>query len=253
STRNLFDKDAWKPLPRGDGQKLSIRGQTSGKRYQSYSFSFSEPWLGGKKPIYFGVSAFTSSSSYGGFDYWTGRQIVSDSELNRIWMNGITVSLGKRLQWPDNYFQLNYSLGVQQYKLQNYPGFLFENGTSYNINLTQEISRNSVDAPIYPTSGSHIRFTVQVTPPNSLMNNINYPTAPDNVRFKWTEYHKWKFDSQWFTRITGKLVLKAQAQFGFLGSYSSATGQSAFERFKLGGDGMMGFDFLQGSEIIAMR
>ncbi len=253
STRNLFDKSAWKPLPRGDGQRLSIRGQTSGKRYQSYSFSFSEPWLGGKKPIYFGVSAFTSSSSFGGFDWMTGRQIVGDSELNRIWMNGVTVSIGKRLQWPDNFFQLNYSLGAQQYKLQNYPGFLFENGTSYNINLTQEISRNSVDAPIYPTSGSHIRFTVQATPPYSMFNNINYPTAPDEERYKWTEYHKWKFDSQWFTRISGKLVLKAQAQFGFLGSYSSVTGQSAFERFKLGGDGMMGFDFLQGSEIIAMR
>ncbi|WP_257670254.1 outer membrane protein assembly factor BamA [Parapedobacter tibetensis] len=253
STRNLFDKKAWKPLPRGDGQKLSIRGQTSGKRYQSYSLSFSEPWLGGKKPIYFGVSAFTSSSSYGGFDPYTGRQVVGDSQLNRIWMNGVTVSLGKRLQWPDNYFQINYSVGAQQYKLQNYPGFLFENGTSYNINLTQEISRNSVDAPIYPTSGSHIKFTIQVTPPYSLFNNINYPTAPDHERYRWTEYHKWKFDSQWFTRITGKLVLKAQAQFGFLGSYSSVTGQSAFERFKLGGDGMMGFDFLQGSEIIAMR
>lgn len=253
STRNIFDKSAWKPLPRGDGQKLSIRGQTSGKRYQSYSFSFSEPWLGGKKPIYFGVSAFTSSSAYGGFDWMTGRQIVSDSELNRIWMNGVTVTLGKRLQWPDNYFQINYSLGFQQYKLQNYPGFLFDNGKSYNINLTQEISRNSVDQPIYPTSGSHIRLTVQVTPPYSAFNNINYPTAPDEERYKWTEYHKWKFDSQWYTRIAGKLVLKAQAQFGFLGSYSSATGQSAFERFKLGGDGMMGFDFLQGSEIIAMR
>ncbi|MEC3878913.1 outer membrane protein assembly factor BamA [Parapedobacter sp. 10938] len=253
STRNFFDKSAWKPLPRGDGQKLSIRGQTSGKRYQSYSFSFSEPWLGGKKPIYFGVSAFTSSSSYGGFDWMTGRQVVSDSELNRIWMNGVTVSLGKRLQWPDNYFQLNYSLGFQQYKLQNYPGFLFENGKSYNINLTQEISRNSVDQPIYPTSGSHLKLTIQVTPPYSAFNNINYPTAPDEQRYKWTEYHKWKFDSQWYTRIAGKLVLKAQAQFGFLGSYTSATGQSAFERFKLGGDGMMGFDFLQGSEIIAMR
>jgi len=254
STRNFFDKSAWKPLPRGDGQKLSIRGQTSGKRYQSYSFSFSEPWLGGKKPIYFGVSAFTSSSSYGGFDWRTGRQVVSDSELSRIWMNGVTVSLGKRLQWPDNYFQLNYSLGLQQYKLQNYGNyFLFDNGTSYNINLTQEISRNSVDQPIYPTSGSHLKFTIQVTPPYSLFNNINYPTAPNDQRYKWTEYHKWKFDSQWYTRITGKLVLKAQAQFGFLGSYSSVTGQSPFERFKLGGDGMMGFDFLQGSEIIAMR
>ncbi|WP_414693013.1 outer membrane protein assembly factor BamA [Parapedobacter sp.] len=254
STRNFFDKTAWKPLPRGDGQKLSLRGQTSGKRYQSYSFSFSEPWLGGKKPIYFGVSAFTSSSSYGGFDWYTGRQTVRDSELSRIWMNGVTVSLGKRLQWPDNYFQLNYSLGVQQYKLQNYGNyFLFDNGTSYNINLTQELSRNSVDQPIYPTSGSHLKLTIQVTPPYSQFNNINYPTAPNDERYKWTEYHKWKFDSQWYTRITGKLVLKAQAQFGFLGSYSSVTGQSPFERFKLGGDGMMGFDFLQGSEIIAMR
>jgi len=130
---------------------------------------------------------------------------------------------------------------------------LFDNGTSYNINLTQELSRNSVDAPIYPTSGSHLKLTIQVTPPYSLFNKINYPTAPDNERYKWTEYHKWKFDSQWFIPIVGKLVLKTQAQFGFLGSYSSATGTSAFERFKLGGDGMMGFDFLQGSEIIAMR
>src|SRR5690606_12579470 len=227
STRNLFDKSAWEPLPRGDGQKLSLRGQTSGKRYQSYSFSFSEPWLGGKKPIYFGVSAFTSSSSYGGFDWMTGRQIVSDSELSRIWMNGVTVSLGKRLQWPDNYFQLNYSLGLQQYKLQNYGNyFLFDNGTSYNINLTQEFSRNSVDQPIYPTSGSNLKLTIQVTPPYSLFNDINYPTAPNEERYKWTDYHKWKFDSQWYTRIAGKLVLKAQAQFGFLGSYSSATGQS---------------------------
>src|SRR5690606_4196720 len=100
STSNLFKKDAWKPLPRGDGQKLSIRGQTSGKRYQSYSFSFSEPWLGGKKPIYFGLSAYTSNSSLGGFNMFTGRQMVSDEELSRIWMTGVTATLGKRLQWP---------------------------------------------------------------------------------------------------------------------------------------------------------
>src|SRR5690606_2894162 len=124
---------AWKPLPKGDGQRLSVRGQTSGKQYQSYSFSFSDPWLGGKKPIYFGVSAFTSSSSYG-FNPYTGRQMVSDDELQRIVMNGVTVSLGKRLQWPDNWFQLNYSVNMQQYKLQNWRGFLFDNGTAYNVN-----------------------------------------------------------------------------------------------------------------------
>lgn len=253
STRNLFDKSAWKPLPRGDGQKFSIRGQTSGKQYQSYSLSFSEPWLGGKKPIYFGVSAFTTSSSIGGFNPWTGQQMVADENLQRLWMNGVTVSLGKRLQWPDNYFQLNYSLGFQQYKLQNWSGFLMDNGTAYNFNLTQELSRNSVDAPIYPKSGSHIRLTIQATPPYSLFNNINYPTASRSEFYKWTEYHKWKFDSQWFIRIAGDLVLKTQAQFGFLGAYNSVVGAPAFERFRLGGDGMMGFDFLQGTEIIGMR
>lgn len=254
STSNFFKKDAWKPLPRGDGQKLSIRGQTSGKRYQSYSFSFSEPWLGGKKPIYFGLSAYTSSSSYGGFNYYTGQQMVKDSELNRIWMTGVTATLGKRLQWPDNYFQVNTSLSFQRYKLQNYAGyFSFDNGTAYNINITQEISRNSVDAPIYPTSGSHLRFSVQLTPPYSSWNNINYETDPEHVKQKWTEYHKWKFDSQWYTKIAGKLVLKTQAQFGYLGNYTQRTPTSTFERFKLGGDGMQGFDYLQGSEIIAMR
>ncbi len=254
STSNFFKKDAWKPLPRGDGQKLSIRGQTSGKRYQSYSFSFSEPWLGGKKPIYFGLSAYTSNSSYGGFNYYTGEQVVKDSELNRIWMTGVTASLGKRLQWPDNYFQINTALSFQRYKLQNYGNyFLFANGTAYNVSLTQEISRNSVDAPIYPTSGSNFKLSASFTPPYSAWNNINYNSDPDYIRYKWTEYYKIKFDAQWFAKIAGKLVLKTQAQFGYLGNYTNRTKTSTFERFKLGGDGMQGFDFLQGSEIIAMR
>lgn len=254
STSNFFKKDAWKPLPRGDGQKLSIRGQTSGKRYQSYSFSFSEPWLGGKKPIYFGLSAYTSNSSYGGFNYYTGEQVVKDAELNRIWMTGVTASLGKRLQWPDNYFQINSSLSFQRYKLQNYGNyFLFSDGTAYNINFTQEISRNSVDAPIYPTSGSHIKLSASVTPPYSAWNDINYKTDPDNIRYKWTEYYKIKFDGQWYMKVAGKLILKTQVQFGYLGTYTNRTPTSTFERFKLGGDGMQGFDFLQGSEIIAMR
>ena len=252
STKNLFNIKQWKPLPKGDGQKLSIRGQTNGKSYQSYSFSFSEPWLGGKKPIYFGISAFTSLSS--NQDQFRYRGIaVSDDQLSRIRLNGITFSLGQRLKWPDDYFRVNHSINLQQYKLQNYPGFDFTTGTAYNTNLTQEISRNSVDAPIYPTSGSHIRLTIQATPPYSLFNNVNYRTAVDAQRYKFTEYHKWKFESQWYQRIYGKLVLKTQAQFGFLGRYNSNAERSTFERFKLGGDGMQGFDFLQGSEVIAMR
>jgi outer membrane protein insertion porin family len=146
------------------------------------------------------------------------------------------------------------SINLQQYVLRNYADrFLFSNGKSYNFNLTQQFSRNSVDAPIYPTSGSHLRFTVQLTPPYSLFNKINYVTATDQERYRYVEYHKWKFDAQWYQRIYGKLILKAQAQFGFLGSYNNAVGQSPFERFKLGGDGMQGFDFLQGSEIIGLR
>ncbi|MBV2226866.1 MULTISPECIES: outer membrane protein assembly factor BamA [unclassified Sphingobacterium] len=253
STSNFFKKESWKPLPRGDGQKLSIRGQTSGKRYQSYSFSFSEPWLGGKKPIYFGLSAYISNSQLQRYNYLENR--YEDYEgIPKIQMHGVTATLGKRLQWPDNYFQINSSLSYQRYFLDNYGGiFVFSDGTAYNINFTQEISRNSIDAPIYPTSGSHIKFSVQLTPPYSMWNNMNYETAPDNEKYKFTEYHKWKFDSQWYTKIAGKLVLKAQAQFGYLGNYSSQAPISPFERFKLGGDGMQGFDFLQGSEIIAMR
>ncbi|RXF67002.1 outer membrane protein assembly factor BamA [Arcticibacter tournemirensis] len=250
SARNLFNLKEWKPLPKGDGQKLSIRGQTNGKSYQSYSFSFSEPWLGGKKPIYFGISAFTSLSSN---DDYARYYNYTDEQKYRIRLNGVTFSLGKRLKWPDDYFNLNHSINLQQYKLKNYPGFLFSTGTSYNFNLTEELSRNSIDAPIYPTSGSHIRLTVQLTPPYSLFNNINYKTAVDQDKYRFTEYHKWKFEAQWYQRIVGKLVLKTQAQFGFLGQYNNAVGQSAFERFKLGGDGMQGFDYLQGSEVISMR
>lgn len=247
SARNILNFKEWKPLPKGDGQKLSIRGQTNGKAYQSYSFSFSEPWLGGKKPIYFGISAFTSLQSNQYYDN------IPDADIQRIRLNGLTFTLGQRLKWPDDYFKLNHSINLQQYKLKNYPGFLFNTGTSYNVNLTEELSRYSIDAPIFPTSGSHIRLTVQATPPYSLFNNINYKTAIDEDRYRFTEYHKWKFEAQWFQRIYGKLILKTQAQFGFLGQYNSAAGQSAFERFKLGGDGMQGFDFLQGSEVIAMR
>lgn len=246
SARNLFNGKAWKPLPKGDGQKLSIRGQTNGKFFQSYTFSFSEPWLGGKKPVNFGVSAFTSLQSNG-----LGSR---DINLQKIRMNGVTVSLGQRLKWPDDFFQLVSSVNLQQYILTNYADrFLFSNGTSYNFNITQQFSRNSVDAPIYPTSGSHLRLTVQLTPPYSLFNKTNYVTATDEERYKFTEYHKWKFEAQWYQRIYGKFVFKAQAQFGFLGYYNQAVGQSPFERFLLGGDGMQQFNFLQGSEIIGMR
>jgi len=246
SLRNLFNGEAYKPLPKGDGQKLSLRGQTNGKYYQSYSFSFSEPWFGGKKPISFGLSAFTSLQSNG--------LAAADANYQKIRLNGMSISLGRKLKWPDNWFSLVHSVNLNQYILNNYPGYLFSTGTSYNLNLTQEIARDSRNgSQIFPTGGSYIKFTIQATPPYSLLNNVNYKIASDKLRYKFTEYHKWKFEAQWFETLIGKLVFKGQAQFGFLGTYNSAVGESAFERFKLGGDGMQGFDFLQGSELIAMR
>jgi outer membrane protein insertion porin family len=245
--RNIFNLKAYKPLPKGDGQKLSLRGQSSGKSYQNFSFTFSEPWLGGKKPIYFALSAYTQLSSTG---YYFS---PTDPRYNKLRINGIGVTLGKRLKWPDDLFQLNYSLNVDHYDLDNYGGFLFTNGTAYNIKLTQDLMRDSRDAPIFPTSGSNIKFSIQATPPYSLFNNVNYQIATQEQRYKFVEYYKFKFDAQWFTRLTGKFVFMSQVRFGMLGQYTSAVGPSPFERFKLGGDGMQSYQFLQGSEIIGLR
>jgi outer membrane protein insertion porin family len=245
--RNLFNLKAYKPLPKGDGQKLSLRGQSSGRTYQNFSFTFSEPWLGGKKPIYFALSAYTQGSSTG--QYYP----KSSPYYNKLRINGVGVTLGKRLNWPDNYFQLNYSLNVDHYDLDNYGGYLFQNGTSYNIKLTQELSRNSVDVPLYPTSGSNIKLTIQATPPYSLFNSINYNVATPEERYHFVEYYKWKFDAQWFQRISGKLVLMSQVRFGYLGQYNKLVGPSPFERFKLGGDGMQSYQFLQGTDVVGLR
>src|SRR6201996_83527 len=247
SLRNIFYLRDYKPLPKGDGQKLSLRGQSSGRTYQNYSFTFSEPWLGGKKPIFFALSAYTQLSSTG--QYYA----KTDPNYNNLRINGVGVTLGKRLNWPDNYFQLNYSLNVDHYNLDNYPGYLFENGTSWNIKLTQELARNSLDAPIFPTQGSNFKFTLQGTPPYSLFNNVNYAIATPEQRYNFVEYYKVKFDAQWFTKIVGKFVLMSQVRFGWLGEYNSEVGPSPFERFKLGGDGMQSYQFLQGSDIVGLR
>jgi outer membrane protein insertion porin family len=247
SLRNIFNLKAYKPLPKGDGQKLSIRGQSSGRTYTNYSFTYSDPWFGGKKPIYFALSAYTQGSSTG--DYYP----VSSPYYNNLRINGIGITLGKKLNWPDNFFQLNYSLNFDHYNLDNYTGYIFTNGTSFNIKLTQELQRNSLDAPIFPTSGSNVKLTIQGTPPYSLFNNINYKTATQAERYHFVEYYKFKFDAQWFTPLPAKFVLMSQMRFGFLGQYNTAVGPSPFERFKLGGDGMQSYQFLQGSEIIGMR
>ena len=247
SLKNIFHFKDYKPLPKGDGQKLSLRGQSSGRTYQNYSFTFSEPWLGGKKPIYFALSAYTQLSS-------TGQYYAKDNpNYNNLRINGVGVTLGKKLNWPDNYFQINYSLNFDHYNLDNYPGYIFQNGTSFNIKLTQEITRNSLDAPIFPTQGSNIKFTIQGTPPYSMFNGVNYKIATPEQIYHFVEYYKVKWDAQWFQKIIGKLVLMSQVRFGFLGEYNSFVPASPFERFKLGGDGMQSYQFLQGSDIIGLR
>ncbi|MGI4021413.1 MAG: outer membrane protein assembly factor BamA [Janthinobacterium lividum] len=254
SLRNIFNLKAYKPLPKGDGEKLSLRGQANGKNYQNFSFTYSEPWFGGKKPVNFGVTAYTQLQS-NGRNAISGYSAVKKGDPNYygITINGISATIGKQLKWPDDYFNLSHTLSFDHYNLQNYTGYLFSNGKSINIKLTETFSRYSLDAPIYPTSGSNIRLTAQFTPPYSLFNNINYAIATPQERYHFVEYYKAKFEAQWFQKIYGKLVLKAQTQFGFLSSYSSAVGQSPFERFKLGGDGMQSYQFLQGSEIIGLR
>jgi len=247
SIKNIFHLKDYRPLPKGDGEKLSLQGQSSGRTYQNYSFTFSEPWLGGKKPIYFAVSAYTQLSSTG--QYYA----VTDPLYNNLRINGVGVTLGKKLNWPDDYFQLNYSLNVDHYNLDNYTGYLFQNGTSYNIKVTQELTRNSLDVPIFPTQGSNIKLTIQGTPPYSLFNNVDYKIATPEQRYQFVEYYKMKFDAQWFTKLVGKFVLMSQVRFGFLGEYNSEVGPSPFERFKLGGDGMQSYQFLQGSDIIGLR
>ena len=245
SARNFFKKGAWRPLPSGDGQKLSLRAQTNGKYYQSYNASFTEPWLGGKKPNSFSVTLFHSIQTSGSASDNVGKQSIT--------ISGISLGLGKRLKKPDDYFTIYHEVSYQYYILKNYGGtFLFNNGTSNNLSFQETISRNSIDAPIYPRTGSQLSFTLQLTPPYSLFNSIDYKTASDAVKYKFIEYHKWKFTSSWFTKLVGNLILNTKIQYGFLGLYNRNLGASPFERFYLGGDGLSGFS-LDGREIIALR
>jgi len=246
SARNFFKKGAWNPLPAGDGQRLSLRVQTDGKFYQSYSASFTEPWLGGRKPNSLSVSVYRSVQTNG----------LKKTDINRqsISINGISVGLGQRLQRPDDFFSVFHQVSFQRYELDNYnTTFLFRDGFSNNLSFSETISRNSIDAPIYPRIGSKVSFTLQFTPPYSLVNNIDYKTVSDQEKYKFIEYHKWKFESQWFAPVAwNKLVLYTRLNFGFLGYYNEDIGASPFERFYLGGDGLSGFS-LDGREIIAQR
>lgn len=251
SLRNIFKLKEWDPLPMGDGQKLSLRYQSNGKFFNSANLSFTEPWLGGKKPTALTVSAVYGRQSYsdsGG--YYTGNP--NDHYLRNF---GGGVSLSKRLNWPDNYFVFSYGINYQNYFLKDYDYFVsdFRNGTANNLYFRLTLARNSVDQPIYPRSGSNINFTFQFTPPYSLFSETDYADASASKKYKWVEYHKYRFTAEWYQRIVGDFVFKFAAKYGFMGYYNKDIGYSPFERFNVGGDGLSGFNYFVGRDIISQR
>lgn len=250
SARRLFKKGAWQPLPAGDGQQLSLRAQSNGFYYQGYNFSFVEPWMFGKKPNSFSVNGYYTVQSNG----------VKKSDVNRkdLEVSGVTVGFGKRLKWPDDFFTTFKEVSFQYYDLNDYGGiFTFSNGYSNNLSFRYSISRNSIDQPLYPRSGSNITFSLRFTPPYSLLTrrDIDFSKASDQVKYKWLEYHKWKFTTSHFIPLSKdkKLILNVRTGFGFLFSYNKNYGPSPFERFYLGGSGLQGLNFIFAREIVALR
>ena len=266
SMKNILKPDAWSPLPTGDGQKFSIRAQTNGIFYQSYNISFTEPWLGGKKPNSLSVSAFFSM-----FNTTGAKKYVNNNEGNKIRnpnrstmkIIGGSVGFGKRLKKPDDFFSIYTEASYNYYELENYPYFILANGYANDFNGKINITRNSVDAPIFPKNGSNFSILGQFTPPYSLFNNINYETATTAEKFKFIEYQKYKFTAEWFTQLTNKkggegkearnLVLRTKIGYGILGMYNSKVGVSPFERYYMGGSGLSGFQNFVAREIIALR
>ena len=247
--RNFFKLKEWRPYPSGDGQSLSIRAQSNGKIYQSYNLSFSEPWLGGKKPNSFSVSLYKSIMT-------DGKKQGEDGSQSMV-IDGASIGLGKRLQWPDDYFSIFGELNYQRYSLNNYSyyQFLFENGESNLLSLSLKLSRFSVGPNvIYPRSGSSFTLSLQATPPYSFLSGANMAGTSDQVKYKWIEFHKWTFKSEYYFPVSqnDKLILSTKFAFGYLGHYNKDIGPSPFENFYLGGDGMTGYSFY-GREVIAMR
>lgn len=245
SARQMFKPGGWRPIPSGDGQKLSVRAQSNGLYYQSYNASFTEPWLGQKKPNSLSVTLYHSVQSNG--------IKKTDPLYQGVKISGASVGYGMRLKKPDDFFTFYSELNYQYYQLNNFSSvFSFSNGYANNISARFTLNRNSTDQVIYPRSGSDIKVILQLSPPYSLWNGKDYDNLTDQERYKFTEYYKWKFTSSWFTRLAGNLVLNTRIGFGYLGMYNKKVGVSPFERFFLGGSGLTGFA-LDGREIIALR
>jgi len=259
SARNIPHFDKWKPLPVGDGQRLSVSAQSTGKSFQSYGLSFTEPWLGGHKPNSLTVSLNHSISRL----LTTTYQYSDNSSLKQ---SGITVGLGRRLEWPDNYFTLLNSVGVLVYDYKNYfqVGSMPRVGKTYDLSLETTLSRNSIDNPMFPTQGSTLSLSLKLTPPWSLLAKTDPADLPlnDAARYRFVELHKWMLDMKYYIKLLGSskpdgrsLVLEARAHMGFIGTYNKALGAGPFGRFLLGGDGLAGGfnSYVLGQEIIGLR
>lgn len=278
--QNLFKPKSYRNfLPQGEGQTFAIRAQTNGKYYQNYSISFFEPWLGGKRPnslslgVYYSImngyskrylKAFNNNyyNTYNyyynmyGADYGNNYYTMPEYDKNTYVHNfGLSLGIGTRLRWPDDYFSVFTELAYQHYNLKNWSSFYygFSNGIANNLVLNVTLSRNSIDNPLYTHRGSIFNFSVSVTPPYSAFDGVDYRTASDAQRHKWVEYHKWKLSGKIFTPLTHdeKLVLMTRLEYGFLGYYNKNK-RSPFEKFYVGGDGMSGYRSM-GSELVGLR
>ena len=265
SLKGLKDKKAWKPVPMGDGQSLSLRLQAN-RFYRVYSFSLADPWFGGEQPVQFSTS-FSHTKQFR-YNFFTG----SVNKEQFVSITGASIGLAKRLRVPDDYFTLSQSLSYQYYNLQNYfTGlFTFGQGKSNNVSYTVALSRNNTFTnPIFPLGGSEFVLSARFSLPYSLWNGVDYGSLGelpefqdsngdpdqskiDQEKYKWLEFYKIKFKGSWYTRIFDKLVLRTHAEFGFLGAYNNDRGVIPFDRFFLGGDGMSQYA-MDGREMISMR
>jgi outer membrane protein insertion porin family len=259
SIKNILNKSSWDPLPTGDGQKLSLRVQSNGRAFRSYNFSFTEPWLGGKKRNSFTVSLYSTKYS-NAYDPYTGLYSRKAGDTAYLKTLGVSIALGKQLKWPDDYFTFVSSLNLTQYKLKNYPNLFpgLSNLTATNVSVKLALSRSSINQPIFPTSGSTFTFSGQFTPPYSL---IDKSIATSDNPYRFPEFHKWRVNGEWYVPIgrpmgadkSKQFVLKAAAKFGFMGRYNKQLDFSPFERFQVGDAGLTNNFGLLGYDIIAHR
>ena len=256
SIRNIWKKSSWDPLPTGDGQKLSLRYQSNGRFFRSVNFSFTEPWLGGKKRNSFTINVFNTkfTNAYNPFTGLFDRGYADSSYLST---SGATIALGKQLKWPDDFFSLVTSISYIQYKAKNYAIFpSFSTGVSNNFNLKLALQRTSIDQPIFPRSGSNFLLSGAFTPPWSFIKGVNSKDI-----FKLVEYHKWRFNAEWFVPIgkpagedkSRQFVLRMAAKYGFIGRYNRNVPISPFERFQVGDAGLTNNFGVLGYDIIAHR